>query len=98
MIEHTDIDKLPTYIFDIMELEDLREIFKGANGPIGFDAFSDLSDIEENAIDGIAYKRGFYDHPLNYDIHISREDALKALTASPHIEDRFRETFPFIDY
>lgn len=96
VIEH--YDDIPTYFFDLLDAKDLREMFRGANGPIGFFTSSDLSEIESDALTGIAYKRGFYDGPLGYDVHIERDEALKALQQNPHIEKRFCEMFPFIKH
>lgn len=94
VIEHSD-DELPTYFFGLDSLERRAGALYRA---IGFVPSPDLSDSESNAIDGIAYKRGAYDPPPNYDAHIGREDALRALADNPHIEQRFRDTFPFLDY
>lgn len=91
-------DDIPTYIFDLIDLEDMREIFRGGNGPIGFYPISDFNDEESNAITGIAYKRGYYDRELDYDVYIDRSEALEALDKNPQIERRFREMFPFIDW
>ena len=92
------IDDIPTYVFDLLDTEDLREMFRGANGPIGFFTSSDLSDAESDAVTGIAYKRGHCDRPLRYDVYIERDAAFEALARNLHIEKRFRETFPFIAF
>ena len=96
IIENTD--NIPTYVFDLLDTKDLREMFRGANGPIGFFTSSDLNDAESDAVTGIAYKRGHYDRPLGHDVYIGRDAALEALEKNLHIEKRFREMFPFIEF
>lgn len=94
VIENSDQD-LPSYFFDLDSLSNSAGALYDA---IGFVPSPELSDSEEKAIDGIAYKRGAYDPLPDYDVHISKEDALNALADNPQIEERFRNTFPFIEY
>jgi len=94
VIEHSDQD-LPTYFFDLTSLGSGAGALYDA---VGFVPSPELSGSEDSAIDGIAYKRGAYDPYPDYDVHISRKDALRALADNPQIEQRFRDTFPFIQY
>ncbi len=89
LIAHNE--DLPTYIFDLLDLEDQYSgsIIK----TIPFHCSMKASD--GYAIKGIAYKRGLTEEEPGT---LSRKAALKALEQNPHIEDRFREVFPFIDY
>lgn len=90
-------DDIPPYLFDLIDLKDLRQIFKGPNGPIGFLPNSKLLDVESKAIDGIAIKRGLVDN-LVYDSHLSKGKALEALSNNEHIEQKFKTLFPFIAF
>ena len=84
-------DDVPNYIWDII---DLKEKFDFVPLRImGFNPYWEHTDDEDDALDGIGYKRSL---DFNSDA-VSRSDALQKLIANPHIEERFRKTFPFID-
>lgn len=90
VIERTD--EVPFYVFDILDLKnkfDFKPLIT-----IGFVPHWDHTEKESDAINAIAYKR----RPDYVSDAVSREEALKALEANPHIENRFRESFPFIDF
>jgi len=90
-------DDIPTFVFDLLDTKDLRIMFRGLNGPLGFFPCSDLNTGESDAITGIAYKRGYYDGPRGHDVYIDRDTALAALEQNAHILKRFRDTFPFVE-
>jgi len=79
----------PLYIVDLITFDaPLCDIFR----VIGFVPHSGLSDIEDDALVGIAYIRGrepFEPKP-------TRDEALAALAGHSHLLARFRATFPFI--
>ena len=93
-----ELDEVPTYFFDLLDMKDRTECLCHSHESMGFSGGTNLTKGEFSALTGIAYKRGFYDTPIDYDPVITRRGAMKALARSPHIEERFRETFPFIDY
>lgn len=82
---------VPNYIFEII---DLKEKFDFVPLRImKFNPYWEHTGDEDDALDGIGYKR-------RLDFHsdaVSRSDALQKLIDNPHIEERFRNTFPFID-
>ena len=92
-------DELPDYFFNLLD------IHNGVHPSEYYDALgsipnSDLNDKECNAILGIAYKCGAYGEPC-YKISFGEKvlkDVLKDLLDNSHIETRFREMFPFINY
>ena len=88
VIEHAD--DLPGYIFDILDIKE-RFDFKPSI-TIGFVPHWEHMDRELDAIEAITYNR----RSEYISDAASRKDALKALEENPHIEQRFRETFPFI--
>ena len=96
VIENSAIDDIPTYFFDLLNIESVGEINRN-DGVIPFTISAGLSKGESSALSGIAHKRGNLKN-INYDLHITKESALRAVRKNPHVEDRFRETFPFIDY
>lgn len=84
-------DEYPDYIFDIID-------FKGSIAHlfniIGFTPHWPFSQSAEEALFGIAYKRGVD----VYDCPISTKQASNRLASYPAIEHRFKEVFPFITY
>lgn len=87
-------DDYPSFLFDILDAKEKFDYTLKVRQIIGFNPSWDPSESEHQAIAGIAYKR-FPNHKSD----VARKDpALKALTANPHIESRFRETFPFITW
>jgi hypothetical protein len=84
-------DELPIYIYDLAYFDEpLFHISK----VIGFVPHWPFSLEDKQALDGIAYKRGV--EP--YDCPLTKEEALKKLEECPHIEKKFREIFPFIEF
>ena len=89
-----ECDELPLYVYSILDVKEKFDYTLRQQEVIGFTAYWDGKTKKEYyALIGIAYKRNVS--------HISdacdREEALQALRDNPHIEQRFRETFPFID-
>lgn len=84
----------PTYLLEILEL-DARSNFPLEIGRIlGFWPGWGATDQEHLALDGIGFKR-FPDYQTDSSV---KEDALKALEQNPHVEKKFRELFPFIEW
>lgn len=89
VIASDGVRELPQYIFDLI---DFKGSFYELTNVIGFTPDPILTEVEDNAIYGIAIKR-FGDV---LDIPISKKHALKALEQHPMILERFKTTFPFI--
>ena len=90
VIEISDIENIPQYIFDLVDFNDyLFQISK----KIGFIASSGLSEEQKKALEGIAYlrKREILDPELD------KTQALELLDKHPLIMERFKELFPFIE-
>lgn len=90
-IEDLEISEVPAYLYD---LSDYSDTLSGIYRPLGFVPSWQRSDEDTNALYGIAMKR----EKEAYEWPIGREDALAALSKRPAIEERFRRTFPFIDF
>jgi hypothetical protein len=84
-------DDLPLYMYD---LPDYKKGDYNLPELIGFATSWKFSEKDSEALYGIAYKRGF--EP--YDCSLTKEEAIKRLEECPHIEKKFRDTFPFIDF
>lgn len=85
-------EEVPNYFWDLIDLKEKDEF-----NPLrimGFNPYWSHSDDEDDALDGIGYKR----KPDFTSDATSRTDALRKLANNPHIEKRFRETFPFIEF
>lgn len=82
-------DSCPAYMVDLCTFDEpLFHIFE----VIGFVPSSGLSDNERVTLVGIALLRGHE----RFEPIPTRDEALSALAAHPHIVSRFRTTFPFI--
>ncbi len=96
IIEYSDIDDIPTYLFDYLDVGE-------ENGPnfhevVPWVPCSGLKDdTDYNSVSGIFAMRGGYNN-MNYEPRVSKGTAIRALKNSPHIEKRFRESFPFIEW
>lgn len=84
-------NELPLYIYDLADFDGNRLHLERI---IGFSPYWNASEKEKLTLYGIAYKRGF--EP--YDCPLTKEEALKKLEQHPHIEKKFREMFPFIEF
>ncbi|CAI1211115.1 hypothetical protein [Serratia fonticola] len=91
IVSKNDIDTIPSYIIDLMD-------FNGSLGTLysimGFSPGWKHTKKQGNALYGISVKRGreLYDAP------VTSQEAVETLEQHPEIEERFRETFPFIDF
>lgn len=89
------IDKsndVPSYFYEILDTNKKSEYILGAGEVIGFYPDWDATADELNALDGIGYKR-FADFQSDAS---SKQSAATALIRNPHVENRFKATFPFI--
>ena len=86
------MDDFPVYLYDILDVDSEFDYTLRSYELIGFTPYWKKSSKEELALDGIGYKR-----QLDFSSDLSSKDsALQALLENPHIEERFRLTFPFI--
>ncbi|MBD8513421.1 hypothetical protein IFO68_12145 [Photobacterium sp. CAU 1568] len=85
-------EEVPNYFWDLIELKEKVD-FKPLK-IMGFTPYWLHSSDEGDALDGLGFKR----NPDFTSDAISRTDALRKLAKNPHIEKRFRETFPFIEF
>ena len=84
-------DSQPTYLVDLCTFDEpLSHLFK----VIGFVPHCDLSDLEGDALVGIAFARGH----SRCEPEPTREQALAILKLHPQILTRFHDTFPFIEF
>ena len=83
--------QLPVYIYDLI---DFKKEDYNLHKLINFATGWKFPETDKEALYGIAYKRGF--EP--YDCPLTKEEAIKRLKECPHIEKKFRETFPFIEF
>ena len=91
MVVENDINELPYFLIDLMDFNDESpDLFK----IIGFVPVWKHNKDQLKALYGIAIKRG----KSQSDINITANEALTALEKNSEIEQRFRETFPFIDF
>lgn len=87
-------DDVPEYVFDILDLKDKFEYTLNTGRILGFHPGWGGTDDERKAIYGIGFRR-FPD--FKTDAYL-KDDALQSLERNHHIEQRFREMFPFIDW
>ncbi|WP_420001714.1 hypothetical protein ACN19N_15425 [Acinetobacter sp. LF10] len=90
-INDLDQDEIPLYMFDLINFEDsLAKIHL----VIGFVPGSGLSKTEKIALEGISYLRGvdIFD-PIS-----TQEQSIEYLKNNPHISEKFKQTFPFINF
>jgi hypothetical protein len=85
------VDSLPPYIFDLATFDDVpAEIFR----VIGFVPHWEHTEDDDAALFGIAVKR----NRQRSEWPVPPGVALQKLAANPGLDQRFRETFPFISY
>lgn len=87
-------EEVPSYFFDILDVEEKFDYTLRTVEILGFHPGWEATDNELNALDGIGFKR-FSEFKTDA---AQKETALQALEKNPHIEQRFREMFPFIDW
>lgn len=95
VIEH--VDEMPGYLFDILDCKETDGFKLSVYKMIGFTPSYELTDDESTSLTGIAVKRGLTDLKWEDDPINSLEEAKRVMSDNPHVEKRFRETFPFID-
>jgi hypothetical protein len=91
VIGANEVDAVPQYVFELADFnERLPQLFK----IVGFVPHWTHTEDENLALHGIAFKRKreVYNPP------VPAEVALAKLQQNPHVETRFRKTFPFIDF
>lgn len=90
VISDLPIDDIPLYFFDLLEFDGgLAHILM----IIPHSTHNDLTKDEDNAVYGMVYLRKI----KQYEYHVSKKVALKALKRNPHIYQRFKDFFPFIE-
>ncbi|KMK52213.1 hypothetical protein RO21_02135 [[Actinobacillus] muris] len=94
LINNTDVDKLPSYIWDLIDVE------TGENANISLivdsDTNSGLDEEQENALMAIALERD----PIlfkDFDPHITKKKAFRAFKRFPSVLNRVKEEFYFIE-
>lgn len=88
-VQALSLNDAPVFLYDLMDFHD--EIFK-VYKVIGYVPHWEHSENDENALYGIAVRRGF--EP--YDMPLTPNEALACLEASPDIERLFDKVFEFI--
>ncbi len=84
-------DEIPLYMFDLIDFEDsLAKIHL----VIGFVPSSGLSKTEKIALEGISYLRGID----IFDPISTQEQSIEYLKNNPHVSEKFKRTFPFINF
>ena len=84
-------DEIPLYMFDLIDFEDsLAKI----HSVIGFVPSSRLSKTEKIALEGISYLRGID----IFDPMSTQEQSIEYLKNNPHVSEKFKLTFPFINF
>ena len=85
----TPTEELPNYFFNLVDADQGHF----AND-IGYTPGSNLSRYEKYALEGIAYIRKVRSL---IDMVVEEEKALKSLQNNPHILERFKKFFPFVE-
>ena len=84
-------DEIPLYMFDLIAFENsLAKIHLA----IGFVPNSGLSKTEKIALEGISYLRGID----IFDPISTQEQSIKCLKKNPHVSEKFKRTFSFINF
>ena len=84
-------EEIPLYMFDLINFEDsLAKIHL----VIGFVPSSGLSKTEKIALEGISYLRGID----IFDPISTQEQSIEYLKNNPHVSEKFKRTFPFINF
>ena len=85
----TPTEELPNYFFNLVDADQGHF----AND-VGYTPGSNLSRYEKYALEGIAYIRKVRSL---IDMVVKEEKALKSLQNNPHILERFKKFFPFVE-
>lgn len=90
-INNLNQEEIPLYMFDLINFEDsLAKIHL----VIGFVPSSGLSKTEKIALEGISYLRGID----IFDPISTQEQSIEYLKNNPHVSEKFKRTFPFINF
>ena len=90
-INNLNQEEIPLYMFDLIDFEDsLAKIHL----VIGFVPSSGLSKTEKIALEGISYLRGID----IFDPISTQEQSIEYLKNNPHVSEKFKRTFPFINF
>ena len=84
-------DEIPLYMFDLIDFEDS---LAKSHLVIGFVPSSGLSKTEKIALEGISYLRGID----IFDPISTQEQSIEYLKNNPHVSEKFKRTFPFINF
>ena len=87
-------DDLPTYVFDLYDACDVSSISRAFRAQKARES-DELTLKEHQALWGIASKRG---KNVLETKGIRPSTTLKRLAECPHIEERFRKQFPFVEF
>lgn len=90
IIRDNEVDDIPDYIFELADFNDRRTTLSKL---IGFSYGWKSTKSQRNALYGIALKKG-----EDLGEECLPKVALEALKKHPEVEERFRETFPFIEF
>jgi hypothetical protein len=87
---------LPTFFYDLLDTKQLSDFEAIVDKRIPEELKATFTNSEWRALVGIAYKRGLYSKDNPCDI-CTEKTALNNLEENPHILERFKQTFPFIN-
>lgn len=90
IIRDNEVDNIPGYIFELANFDDRRTVLPRI---IGFSYGWKSTKFQHNALYGIALKQG-----KDLGEECLPKVALEALKKYSEVEERFRETFPFINF
>lgn len=85
-----DTDDVPQLLIGLIDVDDPHELIRRVSDIVGFHPGADLSRMQENALEGIAYAR-FPDHR---DDSVTRGEAFTALQQAEDVRRRFADFFP----
>jgi hypothetical protein len=88
-------DELPPFFYSLYECSTTSEIHKILRDSLKITAGSGLSKEEREVLYGLALKRGMFHKEY---ASITPKTALKRLEQYPHVVERFRQEFPFIEF
>lgn len=91
-------ENLPTYVFDLYDTKTLSEAeYSFGTGTLyNLSAYLNLQSKESEALWGIAALRG--GDLKDWEVPITEKTALKRMEQYPHVVERFRQLFPFVEF
>ena len=84
-------DEVPAYFWDVLDVKERQEV--NSLRLLGYVPHWDHTLSDARAVDAIAYQR----NPGFQSDFVGKELAQKCWQENPHIEQRFRTMFPFIE-